>query len=47
MNVYTTLLQDCKWTLFYIRLTNVRKTLSDNSQISYYLNVDETLHIRL
>ena len=33
--------------LFYMRLTNVCKTLSNNSQISYYINVDETLHIRL
>ena len=29
------------------RLTNVCKTLSNNFQISYYLNVDETFHIRL
>ena len=37
----------CKWTLFWIRLSNVYKTLSKNFEIFYYLNVAETLHIRL
>ena len=39
MNVYPTLI--------YIRLTNAYKKLSKNFQIFCYLNVDETLHIRL
>ena len=43
-NVYTTLALGHIYVTSYM---NVCKTLSNNSQISYYLNVAETLHIRL
>ena len=46
MSIYATLLQPLSMNVVLRTLTKVCKTLSNNFQIFYYLNVDETFHIR-
>ena len=45
MSIYATLLQPLSMNVVLHTLTKVCKTLSNNFQIFYYLNVDETFHI--